>query len=104
MAINKLWIIIAAVLVLLLVAVLALTHTSRPDTSAADAAHNAFMVEGGANDHETGVTSTLGSGQPQADANETDVAPAEPKRPTPKSYDHETGKSSAFGSGQPKHN
>jgi hypothetical protein len=104
MAINKLWIIIVAVVVLLLVAVLALTHTSRPDTTAADAAHNAFMVEGGANDHETGVTSSLGSGQSKPDANETDVAPVEQKRSAPKSYDHETGKSSAFGSGQPKHN
>ena len=104
MAINKLWIIIVAVLVLLLVAVLALTHTSRPDTTAADAAHNAFMVDGGANDHVTGVASSLGSGQPKPDATATDVAPVESKRPAPKSYDHETGKSSAFGSGQPKHN
>lgn len=103
MAINKLWIIIVAVLVLLLVAVLALTHTSRPDTTAADAAHNAFMVDGGANDHETGVSSSLGSGQPKTGANAADDAPIEPKRPAPKSYDHETGKSSAFGSGQPKH-
>lgn len=89
MAINKLWIIIiAAVVILLLVALLAFPRTPTPDTARADAEHNAFMVDGAANDHETGVASPLGSGKP---------------RPRPTSNDHETGAASSFGSGQPKH-
>ena len=89
MAINKLWIIIiAALVVLLLVALLAFPRTPATNAARADAEHNAFMVDGAANDHETGVAAPLGSGQP---------------RPRPTSNDHETGAASSFGSGRPKH-
>lgn len=89
MAINKLWIIIiAAVVILLLVALLAFPRTPATNTVQADAEHNAFMVDGAANDHETSVAVPLGSGQP---------------RPRPTSNDHETGVASSFGSGQHKH-
>lgn len=91
MAINKLWVIISGIILLLLVSILALSrHPTSTNAAEADAAHNSFMVEGGSNDHETGVTPTLGSGQPL-------------QHHKPQSNDHETGAISTFGSGQSKH-
>ena len=65
---SKLWVIVVVVIVLgvgfFLFSGLPATN-SAISTADKDAAHDAFMVQGGSADHETNVAVPLGSGQPK---------------------------------------